>query len=249
MILRDEKATVMGDETKSGMTCRKCGSSDQVIRQRWEADCSGPTIFHDDHICLGCGLIVNGCGCRIGDKSLKEYRKKYGHIVSRGNAVFRKLLNAALREAKAGLAEGGIPIGSVLATTGGRILARGRNMRVQDGNPMAHAEIACMTALGRQRDFNGLILASTLMPCALCAGAAIQFGIGTVVVGENRTFEGEGDLLESRGVKAENMDDDRCVRIMDEFVRENPDLWGEDIGEKTNKRGRKACANCVSCDK
>lgn len=249
MTLRGRKTTVMGDEAKSKMECRKCKSSDQVIRQQWEDDCGGPAIFHDDHICLGCGLIVNGGGCSLQAKSLEEYRRKYGHIVSRENAAYRKLMNAAIREAKAGLAEGGIPIGAALGTPGGRILARGRNMRVQDGNPMAHAEIVCMTALGRERGFSGLILASTLMPCALCAGAAIQFGIGTVIAGESRTFKGERKLLESRGVKVENMRDERCVGMMSDFVRDNPDLWSEDIGEKTKKRARRPRAGCASCGK
>lgn len=144
--------------------------------------------------------------------------------------VYRKLLNVAIMEAEDGLAEGGIPIGSALGDADGRILARGHNMRVQEGNPMVHAEIACMMDSGRERSFRGLILASTLMPCALCAGAAIQFGIGTVVVGENRTFAGERMLLESRGVRVVNLDDERCVRMMAAFVRDNPDLWGEDIG-------------------
>lgn len=145
-------------------------------------------------------------------------------------AVFRKLLDVAIMEAETGLAEGGIPIGSALGDADGRVLARGRNMRVQDGNPMVHAEIACLMDSGRERSFRGLTLASTLMPCALCAGAAIQFGIGTVVVGENRTFAGERGLMESRGIRVVNLDDGRCVGMMAAFVRDNPDLWGEDIG-------------------
>jgi len=238
----------MSDVTKSRQTCRECKSSSQVIRIRWQDDCGGPTIDYDDHVCLGCGLYA-ASGCSLQDESLKEYRRKHGHIVSRENAAYKKLMNAAVKEAKAGLAEGGIPIGAVLGTASGRVLARGHNMRVQDGNPMAHAEIACMTALGRERDFNGLILASTLMPCTLCAGAAIQFGIATVLVGESQTFKGERKLLESRGVKVENMRDNRCVAMMSEFVRDNPDLWSEDIGEKTKRRGRQARTGCASCGK
>lgn len=238
----------MSDVTKSCETCRSCKSSSQVIRLKWEDDCGGPTVYYDDHICLECGLYANG-GCSLGEKSLSEYRRKYGYITSRENAAYRKLMNAAVREARIGLAEGGIPIGAVLGTASGRILARGHNMRVQDGNPMAHAEIACMTALGRERDFNGLILASTLMPCTLCAGAVIQFGIGIVIVGESDTFKGERKLLESRGVKVENMRDKRCVSMMSDFVRDNPDLWNEDIGKKTKKRGRGVYTGCASCGK
>ncbi len=239
----------MGDETKSGMKCRKCNSASQVIRQQWEDDCGGPTIYHDDHICLGCGLIVNSGGCSLQAKSLEEYQRKYGHIVSRENVAYKKLMNAALKEAKIGLAEGGVPIGAALGTTSGRVLARAHNMRVQDGDPMAHAEIACMTALGREKDFHGLILASTLMPCALCAGAVIQFGVGTVVAGESRNYGGERKLMKARGVKVEDMDDKRCVSMMSDFIRDNPDLWSEDIGEKTKKRGRKARESCASCGK
>ncbi len=237
----------MSDVTKSRQTCRECKSSSQVIRVRWQDDCGGPTIDYDNHICLGCGLYANGSGCSLGEQSLNEYQREYGYIVSRENAAYRKLMNAAIKEAKAGLAEGGIPIGAVLGTPGGRILARGHNMRVQDGNPMAHAEIACMAALGRERDFNGLVLASTLMPCMMCAGAAIQFGVGTVLVGDSLMFKGERGLLELRGVKVEDMCDKRCTGMMSRFIQDNPDLWSEDIGVKTKKRGRKARASCESC--
>lgn len=238
----------MGDVTKSRQTCRKCKSSSQVIRVQWKDDCGGPTIYYDDPVCLGCGLYTSG-GCSLQEQSLKEYRRKYGHIVSRENAVYKKLMNAAIREAKAGLAEGGVPIGAAIGTSSGRVLARAHNMRVQAGDPMAHAEIACMTALGREREFHGLILASTLMPCALCAGAAIQFGVGTVVAGESRNYGGERELMEARGMKVDDMDDERCVSMMSDFIRDNPDLWNEDIGRKTKKRGRKARTNRASCGK
>jgi len=238
----------MSDVTKSTKTCGKCKSASQVIRIQWQDNCGGPAIDYDDHVCLGCGLYADS-GCRLGGESLKDYRMKHGYIVSRASASYRKLMNAAVKEAKISLAEGGIPIGAVLGTARGRILARGHNMRIQDGNPMAHAEIACMAALGRERDFNGLVLASTLMPCNMCAGAAIQFGIGTVLAGESQTFKGERELLESRGVKVEEMCDERCVAMMSDFIRYNPDIWSEDIGEKTNKRGCKAHTGCASCGK
>ncbi len=143
---------------------------------------------------------------------------------------FARLLQAAIEEAKAGLAEGGIPIGSALGTPDGEIIGRGHNMRVQQGDPMAHAEISCLRNAGRRPHFRGLILASTLMPCCLCAGAAIQFGIGTVVVGESRSFPGERALRESRGIKVYDLDDPTCIKLMEDFVRNRPELWNEDIG-------------------
>ena len=141
-----------------------------------------------------------------------------------------RLLQAAIEEAQAGLAEGGIPIGSALGTPDGEIIGRGHNMRVQQVDPRAHAEISCMRNAGRRPHFRGLILASTLMPCCLCAGAAIQFGIGTVVVGESRNFPGERALMESRGIKVYDLDDPTCIKLMGEFVRTRPELWNEDIG-------------------
>ena len=143
---------------------------------------------------------------------------------------FARLLQAAIEEAKAGLAEGGIPIGSALGTPDGEIIGCGHNMRVQQGDPMAHAEISCMRNAGRRPHFRGLTLASTLMPCCLCAGAAIQFGIGTVVVGESRSFPGERALMESRGIRVYDLDDATCIKLMDDFVHAHPELWNEDIG-------------------
>ena len=152
------------------------------------------------------------------------------HIPPEQKDFFARLLQAAIEEAKAGLAEGGIPIGSALGTPDGEIIGRGHNMRVQQGDPMAHAEISCMRNAGRRPHFRGLILASTLMPCCLCAGAAIQFGIGTVIVGESRNFLGERALMESRGIKVYDLDDPTCIKLMEEFVRTRPELWNEDIG-------------------
>ncbi len=151
-------------------------------------------------------------------------------VPSERKDVFSKLLQAAIEEAQAGLTEGGIPIGSALGTPDGEIIGRGHNMRVQQGDPMAHAEISCMRNAGRRPHFRGLILASTLMPCCLCAGAAIQFGIGTVVVGESRSFPGERALMESRGIKVYDLDDPTCIKLMEDFVHAHPELWNEDIG-------------------
>lgn len=216
--------------TKSCRTCRHCNESSQVLRLQWLDTYPEGSRWYDNHICLECGVCADGSGCSLSEDSLREHRRKYGYAVYRENTVFQKLLDVAVTEAEAGLAEGGVPIGAAIGDADGHILASAHNMRVQSGDPMAHAEIACMTALGRGRSFRGLILASTLMPCALCAGAAIQFGIGTVVAGERRNYEGEGLLMESRGMRVVDLNDSRCIQMMAAFVHDNPNLWDEDIG-------------------
>ena len=142
----------------------------------------------------------------------------------------RRLLNAAYEEAQAGLAEGGIPIGAALATASGEVVATGRNRRVQDGDPTAHAEVACVRAAGRRRDWPTLTLASTLSPCVMCTGTALLFNLRRVVIGESVTFAGPEHLLRAAGVEVVPVGDPRCVEMMRAFIRENPDLWNEDIG-------------------
>lgn len=139
-------------------------------------------------------------------------------------------MNCAVEEAEAGLQEGGIPIGSVLVCDG-RIIGRGRNRRVQDDDPVLHAEIDCLRNAGRVRSYAGCTLYSTLMPCYLCAGAAVQFGIGKVVAGESKNFAGARGFLESHGVEVLDLDLDVCKEMMGTFIKEHPDLWYEDIGE------------------
>lgn len=138
-------------------------------------------------------------------------------------------LAAALEEARQGLREKGIPIGSVLVRDG-RIVGRGHNRRVQEGDPTAHAEIDCLRKAGRLGRYAGTILYSTLMPCYLCSGAVVQFGIKKVVAGESRNFAGAPDFLRSHGVEVTDLADDECVALMERFIRENPALWNEDIG-------------------
>jgi cytosine deaminase len=145
-------------------------------------------------------------------------------------AVHRQYMAAALEEARAGLAEGGVPIGSVLVRDG-RIIGRGRNRRVQRGDPMAHAEIDCLQNAGRQRTYRDTVLYSTLSPCYLCSGAAVQFGVPTVVIGEARTFAGAPDFLRQHGIEVINLDLPECYELMARFIRERPALWREDIGE------------------
>ena len=142
----------------------------------------------------------------------------------------RALLQEALQEAKTGLREGGLPIGSVLADRAGRIVARGHNLRVQSGDPTAHAETVCIRNAGRRRDWYDLTLASTLSPCIMCTGTALLYRIPRVIVGENRNFLGAEDLFRNRGVELVVLDDPECIQMMAEFVRQHPDLWNEDIG-------------------
>jgi cytosine/creatinine deaminase len=139
-------------------------------------------------------------------------------------------LQAAIEEAKTGLAEGGIPIGSVLVIDG-RIVGRGHNQRVQKTNPVLHAEMDCLQNAGRlsPSEYRRATLYSTLSPCDMCSGAILLYKIPRVVAGENRTFRGPEDYLQSRGVKIELADHPECIRLMQEFIRKNPALWNEDI--------------------
>ncbi len=151
-------------------------------------------------------------------------------MVKMQNSLSRgELLAAAIEEAKRGIAEGGIPIGSVLVREG-QIIARGHNLRVQNSDPLEHAEINCLRNVGRIGSFRGLTLVSTLMPCYLCAGAAVQFGIARVIAGESRNFEGAREFMESHGIEVVDLDNAECIEMMARFIRENPALWSEDIG-------------------
>ncbi len=136
----------------------------------------------------------------------------------------------AVRQAEKSLSEGGVPVGSAL-DIGGTMIASGHNRRVQDGDPIAHGEMSCLRAAGRQRSYRDAVLYTTLAPCAMCSGTIIQFGIPTVVVGEAETFPGELDWLRSRGVEVIVLDDDRCTALMTEFQTRYPAVWAEDIGE------------------
>ena len=141
-----------------------------------------------------------------------------------------EFLKAAIEEARTGLKEGGIPIGSVLIKDG-KIIGRGHNKRVQDGDPITHAEIDCLRHAGRIGSYKNTILYSTLMPCYLCAGAVVQFGIKKVFAGENETFSGAKEFMESMGVEVINLNSEECKDMMRRFILEKPELWNEDIGE------------------
>lgn len=141
-------------------------------------------------------------------------------------------MQAAIEEAQQGLAEGGIPIGSVLVHRG-TILGRGHNRRIQRGSPILHGEMDALENAGRHpaRVYRESILYTTLSPCAMCSGAVLLYGIPTVIVGENQTFLGEELLLRSRGVSVEVLQDATCMEMMTRFIAEHPELWNEDIGE------------------
>jgi cytosine deaminase len=142
-----------------------------------------------------------------------------------------RFLEAAIEEAEAGLAEGGIPIGSVLVIDG-QILGRGHNRRVQRRSAILHAEMDAIENAGRlpARDYRRAVLYSTLSPCDMCSGTALLYKIPRIVIGENRTFQGPEDYVRSRGLIVEVRNDTRCVELMERFIRSNPELWNEDIG-------------------
>ena len=142
-----------------------------------------------------------------------------------------KFLLAAIVEARCGLSEGGIPIGSVLVM-GGAIIGRGHNRRVQRGSAILHAEMDCIENAGRltARDYRQCVLYSTLSPCDMCSGATLLYKISKVVIGENQTFQGPEEYLRSRGVQLDVVNDTQCIQLMTEFINAHPELWYEDIG-------------------
>jgi cytosine deaminase len=144
----------------------------------------------------------------------------------------RSWLAVALEEARAGLAEGGIPIGAALVGPDGTVLGRGHNRRVQDGDPSVHGETAAFKDAGRQRSYRGTTMVTTLSPCWYCSGLVRQFGISRLVVGEARTFSGGHEWLAEHGVEVLVLDDPECIALMTGFIAEHPALWNEDIGEE-----------------
>jgi len=144
---------------------------------------------------------------------------------------YAPLLAAALEEARRGLAEGGIPVGAALFDRSGKLLGRGHNRRVQDGDPSAHGETDAFRNAGRQRSYRDKILVTTLAPCWYCSGLIRQFQIGTVVVGESINFAGGIEWLRECGVDVVDLASEACVQLLADYVRANPDVWKEDIGE------------------
>ena len=143
-----------------------------------------------------------------------------------------EFMQAAIEEAKQGLAEGGIPIGSVLVIDG-KIVGRGHNRRVQKGSAILHAEMDCLENAGRltAKDYQRAVLYSTLSPCDMCSGTALLYKIPKIVIGENQTFQGPEDYVRSRGVELVILNNEACIRLMRDFITARPELWNEDIGE------------------
>jgi creatinine deaminase len=154
--------------------------------------------------------------------------KSYGFAIQNMADAF---MQAAIEEARKGLAAGGIPIGSVLVHDG-KIIGRGHNQRVQHGSVIHHAEMNCLENAGRLpgRVYRECVLYSTLSPCPMCSGAALLYGIPRIVVGENKTFQGPEEYVRSQGVQVEIVNDAECISLMENFIRDNPKLWNEDIG-------------------
>jgi cytosine deaminase len=146
--------------------------------------------------------------------------------------LYRQMLAVALEEARHGFAEGGIPIGAALFTRTGEMLSRGHNRRVQQGDPSMHGETDAFRRAGRQRSYRNLVMVTTLAPCWYCSGLVRQFRIGTLVVGESRTFAGGLDWLRENGVEVIDLDSSECRELLEKYIAAHPDIWNEDIGEE-----------------
>jgi cytosine/creatinine deaminase len=144
---------------------------------------------------------------------------------------YAAMLAVALAEARKGLAEGGIPIGAAIFDASGQLVGSGHNRRVQHGDPSMHGETDAFRNAGRQRSYRKLIMVTTLAPCWYCSGLVRQFGFGTLVVGESRNFQGGIEWLRSFGVSVVDLDSEECVSLLAEYIRANPEVWNEDIGE------------------
>ncbi len=141
-----------------------------------------------------------------------------------------QMLEIAVEEARAGLAEGGVPIGAAIFDADGKLLGRGHNRRIQESDPSVHAETDAFRKAGRQRNYRDKIMVTTLAPCWYCSGLVRQFNIGTVIVGESVNFQGGVDWLRDNGVKVIDLNSDECIRLLGDFISSNPEIWNEDIG-------------------
>lgn len=163
------------------------------------------------------------------------YARSRGEIetMAHEHKTHRRFIRAAFDQALKSYNEGGLPIGAVMVEDGA-IIAAGHNRRVQDGDPIAHGEMDCFRKAGRRPRYDGITLYTTLSPCMMCSGTVLQFGIKSVVVGEDRNFRGNIDLLRDHGVDVVLLNDPDCLSLMERFIRERPDLWDEDIAGRTN---------------
>jgi cytosine deaminase len=146
--------------------------------------------------------------------------------------LYKKMLTVALEEAQLGRAEGGIPIGAALFKQSGQLVSRGHNRRVQQNDPSVHGETDAFRRAGRQRSYRDMVMVTTLAPCWYCSGLVRQFRIGTLVVGESRTFAGGLDWLRENGVEVIDLDDLECRKLIEGYIAEHPEVWNEDIGEE-----------------
>jgi creatinine deaminase len=151
-------------------------------------------------------------------------------------ALHQQMLSVALEEARTGLAEGGIPIGAAIFTRTGQLVSRGHNRRVQQGDPSVHGETDAFRRAGRQRSYRDLVMVTTLAPCWYCSGLVRQFRIGTLVVGESRTFPGGLDWLRENGVDVIDLDNQECRELLESYIAANPEVWNEDIGEEGSEQ-------------
>jgi creatinine deaminase len=143
----------------------------------------------------------------------------------------QEMLEVAMAQARLGLSEGGVPVGAALFSRDGVLLGEGRNRRVQHDDPSVHGETDAFRNAGRQASYRDTIMVTTLSPCWYCSGLIRQFGIGTLIIGESRTFDGGAGWLQDAGVAVTDLDDDRCYDLMQQFIAAHPDIWNEDIGE------------------
>ena len=165
------------------------------------------------------------------NSQLAPNNQKLNQVKKEFHMAVDAFLQVAIDEAKLGLAEGGIPIGSALVLDG-KVIGRGHNRRVQQGNPILHAEMDCLQSAGRltAKEYQRCVLYSTLSPCDMCSGTSLLYKIPKIVIGENRTFQGPEAYVRSRGVELVILDDAECIQLMTDFIRDRPELWNEDIG-------------------
>ena len=167
-----------------------------------------------------------------GEINLNNKKSKEKMENMENNLDYQKMLDVAVEEARAGLNEGGIPIGAALFDNSGNLLGRGHNRRVQENDPSVHGETDAFRKAGRQKSYADKIMVTTLAPCWYCSGLVRQFNIGTVVVGEAQNFDGGIEWLKENGVKVINLNSQECVKMLADFISANPEVWNEDIGEE-----------------
>jgi cytosine deaminase len=163
---------------------------------------------------------------------MRQERKEVAHDVKMDNESYWPMLKVAVEEARAGLAEGGIPIGAALFDREGKLLGRGHNQRVQEGDPSAHGETDAFRKAGRQKSYRDKIMVTTLAPCWYCSGLIRQFGIGTVVVGESVNFQGGIAWLRENGIVVVDLRSEECIQMLADYVAKNTAVWHEDIGQE-----------------